>query len=256
MSDLKVRLISGIIGLVLLIGLILIGGLPFKIALLLCSLIGLLELSNALKKIDIEVNIHVAITGVLLLFAELVYRNSISTSLYLVFYLVCFSFLILNKSFIESTALLFSLIYIPVSFFTMGMIDNTVYIGLIFVIAFATDSFAYFVGSAIGKHKLAPAISPNKSVEVAIGGILGSVALSFIYLKLFAEVEIIKVLALSIIGSIISQSGDLVASRIKRTTGVKDFGKLIPGHGGIMDRFDSVIMLTPIIYVIYTHFIV
>ena len=113
------RLISGIIGLVLLIGLILIGGLPFKIALLLCSLIGLLELSNALKKVDIEINIPVAIIGVLLLFAESVYRNSISTSLYIVFYLVCFSFLILNKSFIESASLLFSLIYIPVSFFTM-----------------------------------------------------------------------------------------------------------------------------------------
>ena len=137
----------------------------------------------------------------------------------------------------------------------MSLIDDVAYIGLIFVIAFATDSFAYLVGSTIGKHKLIPSISPNKSVEGAIGGVLGSVVFSLIYLKIFSNVSVINVLIISIIGSVISQSGDLVASKIKRITGIKDYGKLIPGHGGIMDRFDSVILLTPTIFLLYTYLI-
>lgn len=255
MSDLKTRVISGVIGLILLIGLVLIGGLPFKIGLLACSIIAFLEMKNALSHVDVKLDLAMGALAILSIFAESTFMNQMVISYYVIFYIAVFSFLFLKKSYTEITAFVFTILYIPVSFFTMSLIDDVAYIGLIFVIAFATDSFAYLVGSTIGKHKLIPSISPNKSVEGAIGGVLGSVVFSLIYLKIFSDVSVINVLIISIIGSVISQSGDLVASKIKRITGIKDYGKLIPGHGGIMDRFDSVILLTPTIFLLYTYLI-
>ncbi len=119
-----------------------------------------------------------------------------------------------------------------------------------------TDTFAYFVGSMLGKHKLCPKISPKKSVEGAIGGIVGAVLLNvlllFVFKKFFFTEETglsyIAVIFLSIILSVVSMFGDLAASTIKRNFGIKDFGKLLPGHGGIMDRFDSVLFVMPVLY--------
>lgn len=132
----------------------------------------------------------------------------------------------------------------------------------IFLILFAcfcawlTDIFAYFVGSKFGKHKLCPKISPKKSVEGAVGGVVGAVilnvALLFVFKKFFFEDETglsyISVIIMSVCLSVISMFGDLAASTIKRNFGIKDFGKLLPGHGGIMDRCDSLLFVLPVLY--------
>ena len=121
-------------------------------------------------------------------------------------------------------------------------------------IAWVCDTCAYFAGRAFGKHKMAPVLSPKKTIEGAIGGILGSVIVGAIigYILYRNETHsIATVWGLMIIcfaGSIISQIGDLLASGIKRDHNIKDYGTLIPGHGGIMDRFDSVIFVIPCIY--------
>lgn len=131
------------------------------------------------------------------------------------------------------------------------------FVWLIFFIAFGSDSFAYFGGRLFGKRKLAKSLSPKKTIEGAIGGILGAMLLAVLYgvymLYNGALDNLSKLVLLALIGaigSIISQLGDLVASGIKRQTGIKDFGKLLPGHGGILDRFDSSIFIAPIIYYI------
>ena len=119
-----------------------------------------------------------------------------------------------------------------------------------------TDTFAYFVGSKLGKHKLCPKISPKKSVEGAIGGVIGAVLLNvlllFVFKRFFFEGEsilsYITVVILSVVLSVVSMFGDLAASTIKRNFGIKDFGKLLPGHGGIMDRFDSALFVMPVLY--------
>lgn len=119
-----------------------------------------------------------------------------------------------------------------------------------------TDIFAYFVGSKLGKHKLCPKISPKKSVEGAVGGVVGAIILNvlllFVFEKFFFEGEsllsYVTVIVLSVVLSIISMFGDLAASTIKRNFGIKDFGKLLPGHGGIMDRFDSILFVLPVLY--------
>ena len=120
-----------------------------------------------------------------------------------------------------------------------------------FVMAFMSDTFAYFVGSAMGKHKLAPNISPNKTVEGMVGGILGAMVGMVIYALVlqFAfgfAVNYIFAVIYGLLGSVAAVFGDLVFSAIKRQTGIKDYGKLIPGHGGVLDRFDSMVMVAPL----------
>ena len=122
--------------------------------------------------------------------------------------------------------------------------------------AVATDTFAYIVGSTIGKHKLIPSVSPKKTVEGAIGGIVGCVVAFCIYGLYFNQyaypISWFKYISMGILSSIVCQIGDLAASCIKRYCGIKDFGKIIPGHGGILDRLDSVLVLSPLIYVFFS----
>lgn len=119
---------------------------------------------------------------------------------------------------------------------------------MIILAAFGSDIFAYFIGSFFGKHKMAPNLSPKKSIEGAVGGIVGAGILGLIFGILFMKDIWYHCLIIGIIGGIISECGDLVASSFKRQMGIKDYGNLIPGHGGILDRFDSVIFVAPIVY--------
>lgn len=128
---------------------------------------------------------------------------------------------------------------------------------LVFICAWTTDTGAYFVGCGIGKHKLIPRVSPKKTVEGAIGGVLTAVLCCLAYMFIMQKLSILDfdktfgysgIAVLGLFASIFSQIGDLVASCIKRDCGIKDFGNLLPGHGGILDRFDSVIYITPVIY--------
>lgn len=127
--------------------------------------------------------------------------------------------------------------------------------------AWITDSAAYFVGSFFGKHKLCPKISPKKTVEGAIGGVLGCVIASVILYAVFVNFvfkaesgHYIAVALMSAILSFVGMCGDLTASVIKRNFGIKDFGKLIPGHGGMLDRFDSIIFVLVALYAIFNIF--
>lgn len=129
------------------------------------------------------------------------------------------------------------------------------YILLPLVAAFGSDALAYFVGLACGKHKLAPELSPKKTVEGSVGGLCGAVAFCLIYglvMKLgFAlNVRYLALVLYGILGSVIAQLGDLSFSYIKRQSGIKDFGTIFPGHGGVLDRFDSVIFCAPLIEIL------
>lgn len=129
------------------------------------------------------------------------------------------------------------------------------FVWLVFISSWISDTCAYLVGRTIGKHKLAPVLSPKKSIEGSIGGILGAALIGFVYGFILQETKVMETdhqalyfALIGGVGSVISQIGDLAASGIKRDHEIKDYGKLIPGHGGIMDRFDSVIVTAPLIY--------
>ena len=164
----------------------------------------------------------------------------------------------LNKNMKDIFATVMSIIYIPVLFSfikSVFMFENgRILIWYVILGAFASDTFAYFIGCKFGKHKLCPTISPKKTVEGAIGGIIG-VILSYIVLTIIGNMyfdfnmSLVYWILIAIVASIVGQMGDLTASSIKRYCGIKDFGDLIPGHGGILDRFDSLIFVAPIVYI-------
>jgi phosphatidate cytidylyltransferase len=118
---------------------------------------------------------------------------------------------------------------------------------LIFLCSWGCDTCAYCVGMLIGKHKMAPVLSPKKSVEGAVGGVAGAALLGALY-ALATGGLVLEYALICAVGALISMVGDLAASAVKRNQNIKDYGTLIPGHGGILDRFDSVIFTAPVIY--------
>lgn len=124
------------------------------------------------------------------------------------------------------------------------------YILVPFILCFGTDSAAYFVGCAVGKHKMAPVISPKKSWEGAAGGVLGGIVLMLLYtvildLAFALDMNYGAAILYGILGAVVCVIGDLAFSVIKRQNGIKDYGTLLPGHGGVLDRFDSMVLVAP-----------
>ena len=122
------------------------------------------------------------------------------------------------------------------------------YVWIIILAAFGTDIFAYLTGMLFGKHKLCPSISPKKTIEGSIGGIIGSVVLCGLFGWFFIPGGVIICIIIGIVGSVVAQIGDLSASVLKRKIGIKDWGTLIPGHGGVLDRIDSILFTAPFVY--------
>ncbi len=137
----------------------------------------------------------------------------------------------------------------------IGLGENSaVKLLLPFVITFSCDSAAYFAGLALGRHKITPHVSPNKTLEGCVGGFVGGIVLALVYgLILRAckiEVNFAALLIYGFLGSLICQIGDLAFSAVKRCCGVKDYGNLLPGHGGALDRFDSMMFVAPLIEIL------
>ena len=155
-------------------------------------------------------------------------------------------------------AAFFCLIYAPVMLSFIYLTERLPYgryiVWMIFISSWVCDTCAYFTGVTLGRHRMAPVLSPKKSVEGAIGGVAGSCLAGVLFAFLLAGKAITDknvtwaFAAIGGMGAVISQIGDLAASAIKRNHEIKDYGACIPGHGGIMDRFDSVIFTAPIIY--------
>lgn len=159
----------------------------------------------------------------------------------------------------EVTLIFLGLFYVAVMLsyiYKVRILEDGIYIvWLIFIASWGNDTFAYFTGVLLGKHKMAPVLSPKKSIEGAIGGIAGATILGIIfgyivngYMSETVSHPVFIFAAASFVGAILAIIGDLTASAIKRNHNVKDYGKLIPGHGGILDRYDSVIFTAPAVY--------
>ena len=141
------------------------------------------------------------------------------------------------------------ILFIPLIY---SLENGKILIWYLAIAAWGTDTFAYFTGIRFGKHKLT-SISPKKTMEGSIGGIIGTVIISLIYTYIInktgsMEISYLAILAIAMVLSILSEIGDLAASSIKRYTGIKDFGELIPGHGGMLDRIDSILFIAPFAY--------
>ena len=252
----KTRILSSVLGLPLLIFFFYKGGLFLKIALIAVSYIANYEMKNAFgRRVGVE-----DLTSLLVIISLYFVVPSASIAIIFIYLFILMGFaMFLNSITInEITVYGFSLAYTVIPFYLLYQLREASVGGnlvwLVFLIAWGSDTFAYFVGKKFGKRKLAPEISPKKTIEGSVGGIVGAAALSLVFSYFFLkEHNPFIIAALALIGSALSQVGDLAASFIKRKVGIKDYGNLIPGHGGILDRFDSIFIVIVIVY--YYHII-
>lgn len=264
MSSFLTRLISGIVLVLLIFGTCWFGGLPLWILVMIVGYIGLYEFykvfgirSNSSLGICSVLGTALWFTGVrvaadtdAVIFMEQVWLILLLT-LFGILAVYVFSFPKYNTQ--QIMGAFFGIVYVPVMlsciYLTRMMEEGFYLVWLIFLCSWGCDTCAYCVGVLFGKHKMAPVLSPKKSIEGAIGGVVGAALLGALFAA-FTEASVVLYAILCAVGAIASQIGDLAASAIKRQHNMKDYGKLIPGHGGILDRFDSVIVTAPMIYIL------
>lgn len=253
----KTRLLSGILLVAIAFLTIFSGDYVLFFTLLCVSLIGMQELYRAMKVREDSFNtLEIAgyLSAVLFYTAVLIDFERYGTmaviiALVLLMFVYVFSYPKYRAE--QVMAAFFGVVYVAVMlsfiYLTRNLPDGKFIVWLIFICSWGCDTCAYCVGMLIGKHKMAPVLSPKKSVEGAVGGVAGAALLGVAYAAAtggkMAEYAIICA-----VGALISMVGDLAASAIKRNQEIKDYGRLIPGHGGILDRFDSVIFTAPVIY--------
>ncbi|MBD8025738.1 phosphatidate cytidylyltransferase [Ureibacillus sp. Re31] len=263
----KQRIITAVVAALVFIPFVIYGNLPFTLLVYVIAAVGLYEL---LKMRNISIFSIPGIIGALIMFCillpistaeleEILPYSKLEFLMIGVILLLIYTVMIKNRfTFDDVGFILTSALYVGIGFYyfieTRNAEDGLVFIIFALLIVWTTDSGAYFIGRKLGKKKLWPEISPNKTVEGFIGGIVTAVIFACIMQWIYPiSSSWILLIVISIIASIFGQLGDLVESAIKRHYGVKDSGKLLPGHGGILDRFDSLLFVLPLLH--FIHFV-
>ena len=253
----KTRLLSGIMLVAVALLTIISGGYVLFFTLLGISLIGMQELYKVMKVREDHFN-ALEIAGYLgaviyYVLMSLDFEKYGMMGVIISFMMFMFVYVFTYPKFKAEQVMpaFFGVVYVAVMlsfiYLTRNLPDGKFLVWLIFLCSWGCDTCAYCVGMLIGRHKMAPILSPKKSVEGGVGGVAGAALLGAIYAAATGG-RIVEYALICAVGALISMVGDLAASAIKRNQGIKDYGKLIPGHGGILDRFDSVIFTAPAIY--------
>ena len=252
----KTRVISGL-AMVPLLVLVYLCGYPLLALCIIIAAIGVKEFFDGFKAMGINPCYNLAYLAIIVLYVlnaaapgnfELLCAwlagSIMLSSLYM--------FRTTERSPLDAMATMTGIIYVVFFSFHVVLVDQdpnySILIWMVLLSAFCTDIFAYFSGYLFGKHKLCPNLSPKKTIEGAVGGTIGSVVCCGIFGYIVVPEIWWHCLIMGLIAAVFSQFGDLTASAYKRKMGIKDYGNLIPGHGGIMDRFDSVLFTAPVIF--------
>lgn len=261
------RLLSSVVLVILALVTLLQGGYLLAAVLLFISIIAYHELCMACaihtKGQKINALEMVGYIGIVCYYAVVVFTKSPTVQL------ICIMFMMIAFMFVyvftfpkyqapQVMGAFFGFTYAPVMFafiYQTRELEYGIYlVWMVFISSWISDTCAYLTGITIGKHKMTPRLSPKKSIEGAIGGVAGAALVGGLYGYFVVEQVVpgqqiaLFMAIISAIGAMVSQVGDLAASAIKRNYEIKDYGHLIPGHGGIMDRFDSVIFTAPMVY--------
>lgn len=257
---LKHRLITALLGIPILIALIYLGNIPLLLAVYIVSFLGLKEFINLIENAGfspLKISMYL---GVFLSIAEsYIYKGE---SAFMVFFMV-FVFLIIHLiikneiNLVTISVSLLGVIYLSLLKYILLLRDlpnGFILIFIVFVLTWMVDTGAYFSGRLFGNRKLAPIISPNKTKEGAIGGVIVTIIVAVVIHYAILPIGLINAIILGVLVSVIGQVGDLFESLLKRSANIKDSGKILPGHGGILDRFDSILFTVPVTYYFLTVF--
>ncbi|MCL2437117.1 MAG: phosphatidate cytidylyltransferase, partial [Clostridiales bacterium] len=268
----KQRVLSGLLMLPLFI-LVVFGDKVLLVGCFIIGVMGVREFFNGFNKMGIKPSFVIACVSAVALYAIEIFRTFILATgmwpmirflpykLYMLWFVgvvvasLLYLFNVKERKLEDGAITMMGIFYVIFLSYHVALteLNYGIMVWLIFLTAFGTDVMAYFTGYVFGKHKLCPTISPKKTIEGAIGGVLGSVILCGIFGYFFAYEAFwpnmfIHCMVIGALGGVVSQFGDLTASVFKRKMGIKDYGNLIPGHGGVLDRFDSVLFTAPLVY--------
>ncbi|ERI92905.1 phosphatidate cytidylyltransferase [Clostridiales bacterium oral taxon 876 str. F0540] len=244
-----------------------LGGIYLKYIVMLMSLAGMYEYFKVSKQKNINPMEYIAylfcIIYFMLINKDLNFQNIFLLIIFSVFMVLCIPVINTKYNFMDAAVTALGLVYVSFFFGFIVLVNMMQYgkylIWIIFVSSWLCDTTAYYVGRHFGKNKLCPKVSPKKTIEGSIGGVLGSsigcLIFGYVLNRYGVNIPLYHFILIGILCGIFGQFGDLVASSIKRSAGVKDYSNLIPGHGGILDRFDSILFSAVIVYYYLTIFL-
>ncbi len=255
------RILTSILLLPLLVAIIYVRGVVLDLSVALITIIALFEFYRGFENVGIRPMLKLSVLTVVMYYTGLsfawppVYYLFVTSFFTLVLMLISLFGKSENIQDVAITA--FGFLYVVIPFVHIPLVarlsdepDKWFLLVYVFILAWVSDTCAYFIGKFFGKKKLLPSISPNKTVAGSVAGIVGTAIVSTVFAYYVEPDFLVFAAPLGALGSIAGQVGDLIASKIKRHVNIKDYGKLIPGHGGILDRFDSIMLTAPIVYYI------
>ena len=251
----KQRVITAVVGVPVLLLLIYLGGVPFAAMVAVLMAAGTYEFYQMVRKQCTFILGAVLISeAVMLLGVYIGWQNWSSVGLMCAFLLI-FIYAILHFPKVDLNDMAVNFLVVLYIGWTLGHLiaierlpEGTTMLFYLFIAIWSSDSGAYFTGRFLGRHKLAPHVSPHKTIEGAVGGVVTTVVALFLVNLYFQLCAVEEIIVLGIVLSVIGQIGDLVESMFKRFVDVKDSGNVLPGHGGVLDRFDSLILAAPFLY--------
>ncbi|KNZ71237.1 phosphatidate cytidylyltransferase [Thermincola ferriacetica] len=257
------RVLSAVIGIPILLFSVWLGGWYLAAVITVLAVIGVLEFARIAEGMQVKVWVPGMLIGVILFILSVLFPKKIKLALVvtiIIWVFLCRTVIGTRFNILNGALSLTGTIYLGwllSHILLLRALEFGFYLVLfVFMATWFTDTMAYFVGSGIGRHKLAPTISPKKTIEGAVGGLIGSTLAGLLMSFFLKEVPMIHLLVIGFLAGIVGQAGDLVESAMKRKAGVKDSGNLIPGHGGVLDRFDSMLFTAPLVYYYVQLFII
>lgn len=258
----KTRVITAIIALIIFVPLLIIGGIPLTIFTSLLGAIAIGELLYMKKRLLVSFEAIFSFLAVIVTilpnnFWLMLPANNLFQRQSLLYFFIAVILIVTvltnnRLSFDDVGSLVLGVFYIGFGFhyFLQARSDNWMSFVFGLIIVWSTDSFAYIFGRRFGKHKLIPKVSPNKTWEGSVGGTIIATIIATIFAVLFKinpQFNVFQIIFVALLLSIAGQFGDLIESALKRFYGVKDSGNILPGHGGILDRFDSMLFVMPLL---------
>lgn len=257
------RIVSALAGIPLVVAAVWFGGIPLILLTAVLIVLGLKEMNEMLTRLGLKPSLWLAVAGGLIMTAgSFLYKDGYpgpTITIILFMHLLATVALYPRYSLLDSAGTMMGTMYVGLLnyFYLLRMLPEHGWIWLIFTLTatWATDTFAYFTGMAFGRRRIAPALSPKKTVEGCVGGLLGSLLVAAVFSVIYDFLPVSKVLLLGLSLGAAALVGDLLESAFKRQAGVKDSSDLIPGHGGILDRIDSTLFTAPLVYYFVLLFI-